>query len=86
MEKGGKSILVGSSNYLRSKFLQSADSIMALGFSLCCCKDHQNHCNCLLGIVITSYKFNYSIGKRSTQLTMCCSRHVAKHALSAYLH
>ena len=40
MEKGGKSILVGSSNHLRSKFLQSADLIMALGFSLCCCKDH----------------------------------------------
>ena len=32
MEKGRKSILVGFSNYLRSKFLQSTDSIMALGF------------------------------------------------------
>ena len=31
-EKGRKSILVGSSNHLRSKVLQSADSIMALAF------------------------------------------------------
>ena len=40
IEKGGKFIFVGSSNYLSSKFLQSADSTVALGFSLCNCKDH----------------------------------------------
>ena len=35
-----ENVLVDSSNHLRSKVSQSADSLMALRFSLCCCKDH----------------------------------------------
>ena len=38
--KGREVYLGGVFQLLKIKVLQSADSIMALGFSLSCCKDH----------------------------------------------